>query len=378
MSFASFASKVYLSRAQTRTSSLDHPVGDPFGGPAYREFNDPVTAGIAVGGSVIGGMIQGDAAEDAANVQVGASDRATAEQRRQYDLSREDLAPWRSAGSAAVNRQAELLGLEGTGRSLDQIVAELRSSGRFTLPASPSGATAASGRTGNARLDFLLDTTRQFRPEEDFGGAKSAPAAPQTDEAALMAEAKRIFNAQSERPRSADFGSLNRRFTMADFENDPVNRLSMQFGLDEGTKAIRRTLGASGMARSGAAVKALTRFSTDYAGQRAGESYNRFYADQDRTFNRLAGVSGTGQTATTNTAQLGANMATNVGNNIIGAGNARGAASIAQGNAMAGPFQTAGNMLQTRFLLDGMNRPGVPSAPRSPSFTMDNAFENFA
>lgn len=40
--------KTYLSRAVTRAMSLDHPVGDPFGGPAYGEKNDPISAIISI------------------------------------------------------------------------------------------------------------------------------------------------------------------------------------------------------------------------------------------------------------------------------------------------------------------------------------------
>ena len=41
-------SKIYLSRSITRTLSADHPVGDPTGGAAYGEKNDPVSAILSV------------------------------------------------------------------------------------------------------------------------------------------------------------------------------------------------------------------------------------------------------------------------------------------------------------------------------------------
>ena len=40
--------KTYLSRAMTRAMALDHPIGDPTGGPAYGEKNDPVSAVISI------------------------------------------------------------------------------------------------------------------------------------------------------------------------------------------------------------------------------------------------------------------------------------------------------------------------------------------
>lgn len=76
-----FGDKHYFSRSQTRAMSADHPIGDPTGGAAYGDFNDPVTATVgALGGSLIGGYMQGKSAENAANTsaeaQRYAADRA--------------------------------------------------------------------------------------------------------------------------------------------------------------------------------------------------------------------------------------------------------------------------------------------------------------
>jgi len=292
MNFTNFCSKVYLSRAQTRAMAKDEPIGDPFGGPAFGERNDPVSTIVAAsaGANLLGGAMGANAAENAAYAQAEAANNATAQQASQYNQSRSDLAPWRDSGGDAIQRLRVLLGL-------------------------------------------------------------------------------------GENKGSADFGSLNRRFTLADFEADPVNQLGFQFGLDEGSKALRRMYGANGMGRSGAAAKALTRFGTDYARSKAGESRARFLQDQDITFNRLSGVAGTGQTATTNTAQLGANYATNVGNNLIGAANARGASEIAGANAYGGALSNIGNNVTSAYLMNSMNR--SPSGGySSPRFILDDSMSH--
>lgn len=46
--------KTYLSRAMTRAMALDHPIGDPTGGPAYGERREPVSAVLAIGSIVAG------------------------------------------------------------------------------------------------------------------------------------------------------------------------------------------------------------------------------------------------------------------------------------------------------------------------------------
>ena len=55
----------------------------------------------------------GQSAEDAANTQADAADAGVAEQRRQYNLTRQDLLPWQTAGAGALERQQALLGLSG-------------------------------------------------------------------------------------------------------------------------------------------------------------------------------------------------------------------------------------------------------------------------
>ena len=72
-------------------------------------------AGAAVVGSVISSQAAGDAADTAAQASGQASAASIAEQRRQYDLSRADYAPYLAAGTGAVN----------------QLAADLRPGGRF-------------------------------------------------------------------------------------------------------------------------------------------------------------------------------------------------------------------------------------------------------
>lgn len=65
-------------------------------------------SGIA---SLVGGFMGADAAENAADTQLQASREATAEQRRQYDQTREDLLPFYQSGTGANSQLAYLLGI---------------------------------------------------------------------------------------------------------------------------------------------------------------------------------------------------------------------------------------------------------------------------
>ena len=60
-------------------------------------------AALAIGGaSLLGAKMSADAAKDAAAIQAAGGDRAMAQQIRMFELSREDLAPYREEGYAAL------------------------------------------------------------------------------------------------------------------------------------------------------------------------------------------------------------------------------------------------------------------------------------
>lgn len=69
----------------------------------------PVAAGIMAGASIVGGLLGGKGAKKAAKAEAKAAAAAIAEQRRQFDLSRQDLAPWTAAGGAAIGQGYAML-----------------------------------------------------------------------------------------------------------------------------------------------------------------------------------------------------------------------------------------------------------------------------
>jgi hypothetical protein len=69
---------------------------------------------VSLPGQIIGGLTGGaGAAESAAQAQLQGTEAATAEQRRQFDITQQNLAPFREAGIAALGQQQALLGLQG-------------------------------------------------------------------------------------------------------------------------------------------------------------------------------------------------------------------------------------------------------------------------
>lgn len=196
--------------------------------------------GVAVGAAVglAGSAMQADAASDAADQQAASSAAAIAEQRRQYDLTREDYAPYRAAGTQALGQ--------------------------------------------------------------------------------LQTE-------------------MNAPVTSADVMSDP----GYAFGQQQGQQALDRKIAAMGGRVSGAALKAASRYNTDYATT----GYNAAYQRRQDRLNRLASLAGIGQTATGSSAAAGSNAANQISGLISSQGDAQGAATLARGNIWA----NAGNQIAALY-----------------------------
>lgn len=59
---------------------------------------------LNLGGQLLGGYLEGKGAKDASNAQIAAAQAGIAEQRRQFDLNRQDQMPWVQAGTSALGR----------------------------------------------------------------------------------------------------------------------------------------------------------------------------------------------------------------------------------------------------------------------------------
>lgn len=170
----------------------------------------------------------------------------------------------------------------------------------------------------------------------------ASSAADQQAQASREANAlqERMFNQQREDQKpwreagAAALGGLGnadfqRDFTANDFQQDP----GYAFRMAEGQKALERSAAARGGLNSGGTLKALSRYGQDFASNEYSNAYNRFNADRDRRFGRLSSIAGVGQTANAQVGAAGQNYANQVGNNLMGAANAQGAAGIASANA---------------------------------------------
>lgn len=81
-------------------------------------------------GDIVGGILGARASKKAGKLQYQAAQEGIAENRRQFDVTREDLSPWLAAGKQALGASGNLLGLNGM-ESQDMAISALRESPLF-------------------------------------------------------------------------------------------------------------------------------------------------------------------------------------------------------------------------------------------------------
>lgn len=200
------------------------------------------TGAAIIGAAAVGAIASNNAANKAAKAQRAATNSAIGEQQRQYDLQREDFAPYRAAGVKALG-----------------------------------------------------DLQTQ----------------------------------------------MSRPVTSRDVMLDP----GYQFGLQQGQQALDRRIAASGGRVSGAALKAASRFGTDYAST----GFNAAYQRRQDALNRLAAIAGIGQTATGASAAAGQQSANAISNLISSQGDATAAAQLGRGQLWA----NTGNQIAAMYARGG-------------------------
>jgi hypothetical protein len=177
--------------------------------------------------------------------------------------------------------------------------------------------------------------------------------------------------------------------TAATEQNDP----GYQFRLNQGEGALERSAAANGSLLSGNTLEAQQEFGQNYASNEYQNVYNRalqqyqqnygiFENNQTNTFNRLAALSGLGQTTAAQLGTQGQQAASNLGNISLTSGAQQGqdiqnaAAATASGyvggaNAWSGPLGGGTNSLMQLMLMQQLLGGGNTN-----SLNLDNSWLN--
>ena len=357
-------------------------------------------AAAAAGVAIVGGVVQSNAAKKAAGAQGKAADASIAEQQRQYDLAREDQAPYRTIGTGALNQLASLYGLpqytpassggyagaqpvnnlapvapggfgnSGTSAALNPwtVTSKLGGAGKILDPAGGLFGNLFGGGHGDENRNLkafaaesgvmqlpngmlALPDGSTFSPEQlpdiagTWYGAMHAPDGNQQD---WQSRYSTLLGGLQKTP-AGQAGNAGGGLTS---EGVP-NTAPMQGG---GTGApgtpnynaffaspdYQFTLdqGQQALERSAAARGGLFSGNTGTALQQYGQGLAS--TQLNNYTNRLASLAGLGQTSVQSTGQIGFNTGQGVANSLVDAGNARASGVIGQGNALADALGTVG------------------------------------
>lgn len=279
----------------------------------------PWGAAAAAAVSAFSSSQQAGAAKDAAGDQVRASQDAIFAQQQALQQQTARLSPYNSVGGAANTKLSTLLGLGGI----------------------PGGAP-------NAALGFNDPSWAKYVAAGGYApGATNAPAnADQTDSTTDQAMRTAIYNQNSLGVDSNDpaYGSLLSPITMDAVKADPVYASGLDFGLNQGTQAINNRALASGGYNSGATLKALARFASDYGTTKAQAGVNDIQSQRAQTYNFLGGQQQVGLNAAAGQNLATGTAAQNVGNLTTGMGNAQAAGTVGAANAYSGLGSSLGNL----------------------------------
>lgn len=216
------------------------------------------------------------------------------------------------------------------------------------------GAAIISGNKAAKVQQQATDASTALQREQNLEAARQFDL--QRGDLAPFREAGNLALGQIGRG-TADGGEFNRKFMLADFQADP----GYEFRRSEGQRGVEGSAAARGGILSGGALKALARYNSDFASNEYGNAFNRYQSDLGSRYNRLAGVAGVGQQATSegnaasqnyvNGQQVGVN---NIANNIQGGANARASQYVNAGNAVGNAANSIGSYFGTKALLAGM------------------------
>lgn len=128
---------------------------------------DPITGLIAsAGSSLIGGVMQSNAASDASAAQSASAQAGIDEQRRQFDALQELLKPYTQAGVGALGQQQALLGLSGN-QAQQGAYQGIENSPAFQslMQQGENAMLQNASATGGLRGGNLQAAMAQFRPQ---------------------------------------------------------------------------------------------------------------------------------------------------------------------------------------------------------------------
>ena len=309
-----------------------------------------LAAGIAATGQTIASEQAAGAAKDAAKGQQQAANLSYADQMALMRQQRTDSLPYRESGYNALNQLNYLMGLGGQPQALAKTQDNFDPEKYKNWLIEQMSAKVKAAYKDPAKQQKIIDkkaaaiNAKYSDPTSAWANyVKSVKAAPNKTTGDYWKT--RDVSGDSAGANGEGFGFLQQRFNNDVFEKDP----GYQFRMDEGNKAVEAGAAARNGLLSGAAMKAMQKYSQGFASNEYGNAYNRFTGDQQNMYNRLAQMAGTGQQQINQTAQMNQQGASNAAGYMQDAAAARASGIMGASNARQSGYQDIGNTLMDTY-----------------------------
>jgi hypothetical protein len=305
--------------------------------------------GVGALGSLGGALIQSGAAKDAAQTQANAAGAANQTLQQQYNQNRADLAPYRAVGVEALG---------GLTNIADHPLTYGAYQAQPTLD--PSG-YAFNAQPYNFNPNQYAFNTDQyaFKPpsgqevlNQDPGYQFRVSQGQQALDRQAAGKGQLLSGGQLKGAARFSQDLASQEYSAAYGRSLAQNQLGYERGLQGNQLTYGRALEGNqlGYQRALAGneqVYGRAQTANEQAQQRALQQYQTNLSTQtglrQLNYNELAGLAGTGQTATSQLGQFGAQAAGIIANNMTSAGAAQAAGQVGSANAIAGGLQGVGN-----------------------------------
>lgn len=256
---------------------------------------------IGAATSIIGGNAQKKAASKAAQAQVQAAEKAIGEQRRQFDITQQNFAPYLGAGTSALGQIGALLGISSPGQT----------DWAAYVQGNPDALANWNAIRGTSSDTFGGDIAAFGKYHYDKDGARRDLSPYTSGGSDGIAGQQAAIDALKASPL---YTSLYRN----------------------GENALLSAASATGGLRGGNTQGALYNLGADTLAQVI-----------QQQLSNLGGVANMGQGAAGSLGQFGANAATNIGNSMTQQGQALAGSALARGGITAGQWKAAGDGLES-------------------------------
>ena len=336
-----------------------------------------IVAGVGAAGSLASGIIGSNAAGTAASQQEQGVQAGIAEQAREFNQTQANEAPWLQAGQGALSFLSQ--GLQPGGQFMTPADSEVYQTPTYTAPAPYTQAAFTPAAPFAAPAPFTAPTTVDEQNDPGYTARLAAGQQALTRGALASGGAFSGGTMQALQQAGQDYASneysnvYNRALTgyQTNFGN-ALNAYQTNFGNSLNSYNANTTAALN--AYNTNAATGLNAWNANTNAGLAGYQtrFNAANTNQANQYNRLAALSGVGQTAVGQLAQAGQAAANNTTSLLAQGGNAAAAGTLGSAGAFNSAIQGTANSYTNGLLLNS-----IMNGSRSPLQSLpltDNSF----